>query len=83
MRREPSKDFQLWLRASGITSEGKRRDFEIKRKGETYRIIDIETLKWWRSSAYQRATDEEVRRDLEVYFKLSDVSIDEVTRLHP
>ncbi|MFY9986340.1 MAG: hypothetical protein WAM44_04785 [Chthoniobacterales bacterium] len=79
MSRKPSKDFRFWLRASGVTAEGKRRNFEIERKGQTFRIIDTETLNSWQSNSYQRATEEEVSRDLEVYFKLSDVTIHEVT----
>jgi hypothetical protein len=76
-RRKRSKERRPWLKASGI-SNGKLRRFSIDIVGHNYHITGFDPLSVWPSEPDRRATEENVRRELEEEFRLENVIIEHV-----
>jgi hypothetical protein len=77
-RRKESKERQPWLNASGISKDGKLRRFSIDRVGDNYHITGFDPLSVWPPEPDRRATEENVRRELEEEFRLENVKIEPV-----
>jgi hypothetical protein len=58
--------------------EGKLRRFEIWREGDSYSIHALQPLRRWPTESDRRATEEEVRNELEDEFRLSNVTIERI-----
>jgi hypothetical protein len=78
MRHRKSKRNEPWVKASGTTARGKLRRFEVWLEGDSYRIHDLQTFHRWSAESDRRATEEDVRSDLEDEFRLSNVTIERV-----
>jgi hypothetical protein len=67
-RRKRSKERRPWLKASGVSQQGKLRRFSIDIVGDNYHIVELDPLKSWRQEPDRRATENNVRRELEEEF---------------